>query len=240
MSELYLPALDPDDDDQAFPPVDIALDDPNGLLAVGGSLRPKRLINAYRHGIFPWFEAGQPILWWSPTPRMVLPPSEVHISRSLRKQLRKRLFRFTFDQCFGQVMAQCAAPRSAASGTWITRSMQLAYNRMHLEGAAHSIEVWQHETLVGGLYGVSLGRVFFGESMFSLQTNASKAALVYLCQSLDRWHYALIDCQLETAHLRSMGASLMTRTEFQAQLHQLVDLKPAPDAWRIGPDQPSV
>lgn len=235
MAELYLPALDPDDDEQPFPPLDTATDDPNGLLAVGGSLRVPRLVNAYRHGVFPWFEAGQPILWWSPSPRMVLKPDQIHVSKSLRKLLNKNLFRVSFDQAFEHVIHACAAPRKYTDDTWITQSMQLAYIQMHQAGYAHSIEVWYDDELVGGLYGIALGQMFFGESMFSRQANASKVAMVSLSNWLKFWHYQLIDCQMETEHLSRMGAYSMSREAFEQIVIELRDQPPSDLAWHRAP-----
>lgn len=236
MAELYIPALDPDDDEQPFPPLESATTDPNGLLAVGGSLSVPRLLNAYRHGIFPWFEEGQPILWWSPTPRLVLEPDGIHVSRSTRKLLKRNELTTTFDQAFVSVIQACAAPRQGCSDTWITQSMILAYSQLHQAGHAHSVEVWKQNELVGGLYGVALGRMFFGESMFSLEPNASKCALAYLGRCLSGWGYELIDCQLETTHLRSMGAFTLPRSEFEAKLNLHCPQIPSDCAWQKAPD----
>lgn len=230
-----MPALDPDDDEQPFPPIETATDVPNGLLAVGGSLRSARLFNAYRHGVFPWFEDGQPILWWTPTPRMVLKPDGIHVSRSLRKLLKQQRFHFSFDRSFQSVIEACAQPRSSSDGTWITRSMQLAYTRFHEAGHAHSFEVWQQQELVGGLYGVAIGRMFFGESMFSRASNASKAGMVFMGACLKAWGYGLIDCQLETEHLSRMGAYSISRREFKAWLERLCDQAPEASAWQSAP-----
>ena len=220
-----------------FPPLAQALSDPNGLLALGGDLQPQRLLDAYRHGIFPWYSAGQPILWWSPDPRTVLAPQGVHISRSLAKTLRNGGFSVSFDRDFAQVIAACAAPRAYASGTWITDEMQRAYCDLHRLGHAHSIECWRDGELCGGLYGVALGCIFFGESMFSRVRDASKVALATLCRLLARWHYALIDCQQETAHLTQLGARAMPRVTFAARLDEWIDVAPAPQAWQ--PTEPT-
>jgi leucyl/phenylalanyl-tRNA--protein transferase len=197
-----------------FPDVSLALDEPNGLLAVGGDLRVERLLAAYRHGIFPWYNDDQPILWWSPDPRAVLFPEHLKVSRSLKKTLRNHPFRITADQAFAQVMAACGGPRRDANGTWITPAIKQAYGRLHDMGIAHSVESWQGDELVGGLYGVAIGRVFFGESMFSRVTDASKVAFVYAVRQLQRWGYELIDCQVRTEHLVSLGAETIPRTEF--------------------------
>lgn len=225
--------LTPEDPDAPFPPVERALRDPDGLLAIGGDLSPGRLLRAYRQGIFPWYSSGQPILWWSPDPRMVLAPAALKVSRSLRKTLRKGLFRITLDEAFGAVMRGCAEPRADAQGTWITPEMEGAYLRLHELGYAHSVEAWQDGELVGGLYGVALGRVFFGESMFSRRTDASKAAFVRLVQQLQRWGFVLIDCQVYTGHLASLGAGPITRREFTGLLERHA-LPPDPvGRWRL-------
>lgn len=202
------------DDVTPFPPVDCALDEPNGLLAVGGRLSSQRLLLAYRHGIFPWFSEGQPILWWSPNPRAVLFPEQFKISTSLRKTLRSNRFRVTFDCAFSRVIAACAAPRKAALGTWITQEMVQAYQHLHQQGYAHSVETWYQDQLVGGLYGIQLGKLFFGESMFSTQTDASKVALYELVQYALNNHLPLIDCQVPSAHLQSLGATTLPRQDF--------------------------
>lgn len=201
-------------EDTPFPPVEQALRSPNGLLAAGGSLTPTRLLDAYRHGIFPWFNPGDPILWWSPDPRMVLFPEEFKISRSLRKTLRSKVYEIRTDTAFEQVMRACAAPRDAQGGTWITEDMVAAYVRLHQMGVAHSVEIWQQSELVGGLYGISIGRMFYGESMFSRSTDASKVALAHLTAQLQHWDYGMIDCQMHTAHLTSLGAREIPRVEF--------------------------
>ena len=202
-----------------FPDVELALRDPDGLLAVGGDLRVERLLAAYAQGIFPWYSEGQPILWWSPDPRMVLYPEQLKVSRSLRKILRKNLFEITLDTAFENVIRHCAKqPRPGQNGTWIMQEMIEAYLRLHKAGYAHSVEVWHDNQLVGGLYGVSLGKLFFGESMFSLRTDASKVAMFYLCELLKSWQFKLIDCQVYTAHLASLGAKLIPRKQFTQQL----------------------
>ncbi len=203
-----------------FPPLDRALSEPSGLLAAGGDLSPERLIAAYRHGCFPWFSEGQPILWWSPDPRTVLIPDEVHISRSLGKLIRQQRFEITFDQAFADVIRCCAAPREYAQGTWITESMQWAYLALHQQGIAHSVEAWDGGTLAGGLYGLAMGRLFFGESMFSFQANASKVAFAALVSKLHAQGFTLIDCQMPTQHLHSFGARPISRSEFQKFLQR--------------------
>ena len=215
-----IPWLDPSSPDQPFPPLETALTDPDGLLAAGGDLSPERLTRAYRGGIFPWFEEGQPILWWSPNPRAVLTPETVKVSRSLRKRLKREEYRITFDTAFTAVMRACAEPRAGQRGTWITDDMVAAYGRLHEEGIAHSVECWHGENLVGGLYGVALGRVFFGESMFSRRSDASKVALVGLAERLRTWGYRLIDCQVSSPHLVSLGAVEIPRREFVGRLEE--------------------
>lgn len=199
----------------------MALTEPDGLLAAGGDLRPERLIQAYRQGIFPWYEDDQPILWWSPNPRAVIDPKRVHISRSMAKALRQTKLRVTCDTAFEQVMRQCAAPRGGNPGTWITSDMLQAYSQLHRLGVAHSVEVWSDELLVGGLYGLALGRVFFGESMFAQQTNASKIGFITLAHHLKNWDFALIDGQVSSNHINSLGAFELPRSDFAAQLQQL-------------------
>ena len=187
----------------------------DGPFAFGGDLSPERLLDAYAHGIFPWFENdSQPPFWWSPDPRAVVPPAAVHISKSLAKRLRSGYFRIAVDTAFEQVVAGCAGPRPGSGGTWITPSMRSAYRALHRAGYAHSVEAWRGDELAGGLYGVSLGRMFFGESMFSRVADASKAALVHLAAQLQAWDFALIDCQIMNPHLRSLGARPMPRREF--------------------------
>ena len=203
-----------------FPPLERALTEPNGLLAAGGALDPQWLLAAYRQGIFPWFNPGEPILWWSPDPRLVLLPDELRISRSLRKTLRRRHFEVRVDSAFSMVIAACAAPRAPALGTWISAEMRAAYLTMHELGYAHSVECWRDDHLVGGLYGMALGKVFFGESMFSIDTDASKVALAHLVRFLRLKGYVMIDCQMKTAHLMSMGAREISRQQFRDTLDQ--------------------
>ena len=206
-----------------FPPVNRALRESNGLLAAGGDLSVPRLLEAYRHGIFPWFNLGEPILWWSPDPRMVLIPGEFKTSRSLAKVLRNAAYEVRCDTAFEQVMRGCAAPRGGHHGTWIHEDMIAAYCALYEIGYAHSVEVWMDGRLVGGLYGVSIGRMFYGESMFSHASNASKIALAYLARQLERWQFKMIDCQMNTAHLASLGAREISRSEFIARLQELIN-----------------
>jgi len=206
----------------SFPPPHLAIKE--GLLAVGGDLSVERLLLAYRSGIFPWYSEGEPILWWSPDPRLVLYPDELRISRSLRKVIKRKLFHITFDQAFDAVIHGCAvAKRSYGEGTWITNEMKAAYIEFHLRGYAHSVEAWQDEKLVGGLYGVAMGRAFFGESMFSRVSNASKVAFVSLVETLRKNHFTLIDCQVRTDHLMRFGAREISRKVFLEQLGKAVD-----------------
>ncbi len=223
-----IPWLEPED---AFPPVDTALPDPNGLLAAGDDLSRARLLDAYRRGIFPWFNQGDPVLWWSPDPRMVLFLDELHISRSLRKALRSHRFVVTADRAFADVVRGCAEPRDGADGTWITPAMTAAYTDLHAQGDAHSVEVWQDGALVGGLYGVAVGRVFFGESMFSRRSDASKVALAHTVRLLGHQGFGLIDCQMATDHLASLGARPIPRAEFVARVGALAAGPPTPVSW---------
>ena len=217
--------------DTPFPTVESALRHPAGLLAAGADLSPQRLIDAYRLGIFPWFSAGEPILWWSPDPRMVLFPGEVKISRSLAKRLRRREFEARLDTAFAEVMRACAAPRQGADGTWITPQMQQAYLRLHELGWAHSVETWVEGELVGGLYGIAIGRAFYGESMFARTSDASKVALAHLARHLESRGFGMIDCQMSTAHLESLGAREIPRREFVAALRELTRSGDAPGRW---------
>lgn len=228
-----IPFLGPSD---PFPSVDHALSEPNGLLAAGADLSVRRLVEAYGRGIFPWFNAGDPVLWWSPDPRMVLFVDEIQISRSLGKRLRKRDYRVTADRAFADVMRGCAAPRALERETWIVPSMLRAYERLHAAGFAHSIEVWMDDELVGGLYGVAIGHMFFGESMFSRRTDASKIALTYLVAQLARWGMPLVDCQMSTSHLASLGARDIPRYEFLRAIRPLVTAAPLPSPWVVDED----
>lgn len=208
----------------SFPDVELALREPDGLLAIGGDLSIERLIAAYQQGIFPWYSEGQPVLWWSPDPRMVLKPEDIKVSRSLAKTIRKQDFEITFDQDFRNVISACSKPRlekGVQQGeTWILDEMIEAYVKLHEAGYAHSVECWKENKLVGGLYGLAIGKVFFGESMFSRVSDASKVAFVFLSQQLERWGFKLIDCQVYTSHLESLGASMIPRKQFLTLLQQ--------------------
>lgn len=214
-----------------FPPVECALDEPPGLLAAGGALTPEWLLTAYRQGIFPWYSAGEPILWWSPDPRLVLAPARMKLSRSLRRTLRRQRFEVRFDTAFSTVVEGCAEPREPGGGTWITAEMQAAYRRMHELGYAHSVEVWNEGELAGGLYGIAVGRAFFGESMFSLRTDASKVALAHLARYLESRDFAVIDCQMTTSHLLSLGAFEIPRADFRAGLATWTREGDGPGCW---------
>ena len=211
--------LEPDD---PFPPLDAALVEPAGLLAAGADLSPERLLDAYARGIFPWFNPGDPILWWSPDPRMVLQPRELHVRRSLRKRLRQPGHEVRVDSAFCEVIDACSGPRGGQPGTWITQAMIRAYCALHERGHAHSVETWIDGRLAGGLYGIALGRVFFGESMFTRVADASKIAFVHLVRQLDQWGFQLIDCQMRTDHLASFGAREIPRRDFAARLAELI------------------
>jgi len=222
--------LDPEALDIVFPDVELALQEPDGLLAVGGKLSTEWILQAYRRGIFPWYGQGQPILWWAPDPRLVLFPENLRVSRSLKKTLKKGLFTVTLDKAFEAVIDACARPRPAQSGTWITPEMRSAYVDLHNAGHAHSVESWYDGTLVGGLYGIAVGHVFFGESMFTEMSDASKAAFVVLVRQLQRWGFTLIDCQVYTQHLASLGAATIPRKEFTAILDR--------ECWPPGHNKP--
>ncbi|EIC21762.1 leucyl/phenylalanyl-tRNA--protein transferase [Thiorhodovibrio frisius] len=227
--------LSPNDPSGAFPEVENALRDPNGLLAIGGDLSVRRLINAYRHGIFPWYNPSDPILWWSPDPRTLLIPEDLHISRSLRKKLRRRHYALSMDRDFPRVINACAGiSRHGETGTWLLPEMIRAYRALNIHGIAHSVEVWEGAQLAGGLYGVAIGRAFFGESMFSLATDASKVALVFLCQRLSKWGFDFIDCQMVTQHLLHMGARSVPRETFIQKLEACRDLAGQEGSWDDG------
>lgn len=230
-----VPRLRPSD---PFPPVESALREPNGLVAVGGGLSVPRLLDAYRHGIFPWFDDGDPVLWWSPDPRLVLPTDAVHVSRSLARRLGRGGLRLTADRAFADVVAACAAPRRDGDGrTWLTADMRRAYEALHRHGAAHSVEVWGDAgALVGGIYGVAIGRAFFGESMFSRVTDGSKVALVVLARQLARWGVPFIDCQVRSDHLVSLGAVDLPRREFLRRVAAAVDQPGPAGPWHLDPD----
>ena len=218
---------------ESFPDISLAMADPNGLLAAGGDLSPKRLMEAYSRGIFPWFEEGQPVLWWSPDPRMVLLPEDLRVSKSLQKILNKPHYTVTLDEAFAEVITCCAQPREESLGTWITDEMQTAYTQLFEAGHAHSVEVWRDGDLVGGLYGVALGQLFFGESMFSFESNTSKIALVNLVKQLQEWNYKLIDCQISSEHLESLGAIEISREKFRQQLHELLPRPGKAPPWEL-------
>lgn len=217
---------------EEFPDANLALDEPNGLLAAGGDLAPERLLDAYRHGIFPWFSDDEPILWWSPDPRMVFATDRIHVSTRLRRWLRGCDWTIRADTAFARVMRACAAPRAKQPGTWITAGMLGAYERLHALGHAHSIEVYAADRLVGGIYGVAIGHVFFGESMFSAATNGSKVALIALCRGLRAWDFPLLDAQVTSPHLSTMGAVEMPRRRFLADVARLCAQDGAPGSWR--------
>jgi leucyl/phenylalanyl-tRNA--protein transferase len=229
---LYL--LDPKDPQAPFPEVSLAEREPDGLLAVGGDLSATRLINAYRRGIFPWFGDGDPILWWSPDPRTILVPDRLRVSRSLQKTLRRDRFGTTIDRDFDAVIKACAEPRDEGGETWLVPDMITAYRRLHGRGYAHSVEVWKDGALVGGLYGVAIGRVFFGESMFTRVSDASKVALVHLCRTLSDRGFRLIDCQVLTGHLVRMGAVQIARADFVRMLDRWCPLPDWQGNWDDG------
>lgn len=222
--------------DHRFPPVSSALQEPNGLLAAGGDLTPERLLAAYRRGVFPWYAPGEPILWWSPDPRWALFPGQMKIRRSLVKVLRHKDYIVTSDTAFAAVIMACAAvPRRGQSGTWIDEAMMSAYTQLFQVGSAHSIETWMDGELVGGLYGVAIGRAFFGESMFSRRADASKIALAHLERRMQALNFGIIDCQMETAHLRSLGAVPLARSQYVAAIERLTALADPPwpaAVWR--------
>jgi leucyl/phenylalanyl-tRNA--protein transferase len=224
-----IPWIEPD---ESFPPVSRALREPNGLLCAGADLSPQRLLCAYRHGIFPWYSGGEPILWWSPDPRMVLRCDALKVSRSLAKSLRNRGYELRIDSAFEQVLSGCAAPRNGEPGTWLGRDMRDAYANLHRAGYAHSFETWRGNELVGGLYGVSIGRMFFGESMFSRATDASKVALVGLVDELRRRAMPLIDCQMSTPLLGSLGGVEIPRGAFLPEVSALVNYAVTPGQWQ--------
>jgi leucyl/phenylalanyl-tRNA--protein transferase len=220
-----------------FPSPEDALDYPDGLLAAGGDLTHERLLEAYRQGIFPWYEHGQPLLWWSPDPRTILFPDQIKISRSLRRTLLRGHFQMTMDKDFSGVMRACAEPRKNQNGTWITEAILEAYGQLHAKGHAHSVECWHQGALAGGLYGVSIGQVFFGESMFSRMDDASKVCLIHLASRLRDWDYRLIDCQVHTGHLERLGAICLPRKEFVGMLQHWCATPPRPNAWHSCGDE---
>lgn len=231
--------LDPRSPNQPFPPVHLAMRDPNGLLAIGGDLSSQRLLRAYAQGIFPWFNPDEPILWWCPDPRAVLAPADLHVSRSLRRRLNRQDYTVTLDRAFTSVLDACAAPRKKSRGTWLGDDMQVAYRELHSEGYAHSIEVWREGALIGGLYGVALGRMFFGESMFTRETDSSKIAIYWLCEQLRAWKFELMDCQISSSHLLTLGAREVARDEFLRELRPAVSRSGHPGPWRFEIAAPS-
>ena len=224
-----------DDPPDAFPPVNNALREPDGLLAAGGDLSIERLLVAYRHGIFPWYSEGQPLLWWSPDPRCVFRKGDFHLTRRLQRELRTSLVEIRFNTAFADVVVACAGPRRYEESTWITGDMITAYDALHRAGWAHSVEIWQEGKLIGGLYGIIIGRVLFGESMFSHQSNASKIALLVLDRMLETEALALIDCQVQSSHLLSLGASVVPRAQFVESLDELCE---PPNAFENWPTRP--
>ena len=227
--------LSQDDPPASFPPVSEALIEPDGLLAAGGDLGEQRLLYAYRNGIFPWYEEGQPILWWSPDPRCIFLPGDIHIARRLRREFRRTTIELRFNTAFGEVIRACAGPRRSQQGTWITAEMLAAYENLHRAGWAHSIEVWDSGELCGGLYGLAIGKAFFGESMFSHRANASKIALAWFSQQLQAGIFELLDCQVESAHLTGLGARVIPRQAFVGHLDAACGDGLAFDEW---PDNP--
>ena len=236
MTTSRLTWLSSSDLPDAFQPVENALREPDGLLAAGGDLSSERLLAAYRSGIFPWYEDGQPLLWWSPDPRCVFCPGDLHVSRRLRREIRRSPLAIRFNTSFGEVIRACAGPRRYQQGTWITQDMVSAYERLHAEGWAHSIEIFDGDELAGGLYGIGIGRAFFGESMFSAQPNASKFALLYLDHLMDSDALGIVDCQVQSSHLLALGANMIPRSDFVARLGTLCS---PPDRLEIGPAGPT-
>lgn len=232
-----------DEQPVTFPPSRLAMKEPDGLLAVGGDLTPEWLLMAYSRGIFPWFNPGEPILWWTPNPRSVLLIEQVKISKSLRKTINKhhqaKTLKVTFDQDFKSVMKACSeVPREGQDGTWITEQMLSAYTHLHNSGHAHSVEVWHQDQLVGGLYGVAIGKMFYGESMFAKMTDTSKIALIALALQLKEWGFELIDTQIETPHLNSLGAQTISRTHFEKRISELTNQSFPPSTWSLNPNWP--
>ena len=223
MTKPQIAWISEEDPPEAFPDLSRALTVPDGLLAAGGDLSPERILYAYRIGVFPWFDRGQPILWWSPDPRCVMTPDGFHVSRRLRRFAKSAEFALSVNEAFPEVIHACAADRIGQQGTWITEEMIEAYSVLHDQGWVHSVEVWREDEIVGGLYGLAIGKAFFGESMFSLETNASKMAMWFLTRHLDQHQFELLDCQVVSPHLRSLGAILMPRSEFASRLERACD-----------------
>lgn len=241
-SPVRLHWLDPRDPYQPFPPVHLAMRDPNGLLAIGGDLSTHRLLRAYGQGIFPWYNPDEPILWWCPDPRAVLEPAGLKMSRSYRKAVQRGDYAVTMDRAYPEVLAACAGARAHSRGTWLGDDMREAYRALHAQGHAHSVEVWRQGELIGGLYGVSVGFAFFGESMFSRADDGSKIALYWLCEQLKSWGYGLIDCQVSSAHLGSLGATDLSRNDFLSRLAPLTQTPRAAGTWGFEipvPDEPA-
>ncbi|GBG12747.1 leucyl/phenylalanyl-tRNA--protein transferase [Novimethylophilus kurashikiensis] len=231
MFRNYIPWLEPE---SSFPPLENAMLEPNGLLAAGGDLSPQRLLEAYRRGIFPWYSRGQPILWWSPDPRMVVFPEELKVSKSLAKRLKKGDFEVRTDSAFREVMLACgSAPRDGQHGTWIVPEIVEAYCKLHELGYAHSVETWMDGELVGGLYGVAVGKMFYGESMFHKATDASKIAFVHLVRWLHKQDFGMIDCQMHTPHLESLGGREIPRHEFEEILRRLINYPHSTRKWKL-------
>lgn len=225
--------LDPRNPHQPFPPVHLAMRDPNGLLAIGGDLSMPRLIRAYSQGIFPWFNPDEPILWWCPDPRAALAPADLHVSHSLRKRIRKQDYAVTMDHSFADVLEACSATRAHSRGTWLGADMKRAYIQLHLNGHCHSVEIWRQGQLIGGLYGIALGRVFFGESMFSRADDASKLAFNFLCEQLKAWRFEMIDCQVSSAHLLTLGAQEIPRQQFLERMYRAIAQPGNPGLWQF-------
>lgn len=233
--------LDPRDPNQPFPAPNRAMRDPNGLLAIGGDLSVPRLMRAYSGGIFPWYNPNEPILWWCPDPRAVLAPDDFHVSHSLEKRIRKPDYAVSLDRAFADVLDGCTGSRRGSHGTWLGPDMKRAYLELFAAGHAHSAEVWRDGRLVGGLYGVALGRVFFGESMFSTATDGSKLALYWLCRQLKAWSFELIDCQIASQHLRTLGAAEIPRERFLSRLRTALQHPSRTGTWKYEievPDDP--
>ena len=233
MNDINLPWLDPYDPNAPFPSAESALKDPEGLVAAGGDLNAKRLLRAYHEGLFPWYEEDQPILWWSPNPRGILYPKDFIAHKSLLRTIKNNQWKISYDRSFLDVMKACAEPRSNSRGTWITDDMIEAYVHLHELNHAHSLEVWnESDELIGGIYGISIGTIFFGESMFSRVTDASKVALLYLSAYLDSWGYDIIDTQLPSAHLTTLGGSEMTRNKYLNELSKFTAQSSSSHAWQ--------
>lgn len=237
-SPIRLHWLDPRNPQQPFPPVHLAMRDPNGLLAIGGDLSQTRLLRAYAQGIFPWYNPDEPILWWCPDPRAALPPAGLKVSRSLRKAVQRADYAVTLDRAFDQVVEACGGARAKSRGTWLGADMKRAYRELQQAGYCHSVEVWRQGALVGGLYGVAIGRMFYGESMFSRADDGSKIALYWLCRQLEIWNFELIDCQIGSPHLLGLGALEMPRDEFLRRARPAAAEAGPPAPWRFSMEVP--